>query len=977
MNEVISIKGAREHNLKNISLDIPKNKLIVFTGVSGSGKSSLAFDTIYAEGQRRYVESLSSYARQFLGVMDKPDVDSIDGLSPAISIDQKTTSHNPRSTVGTITEIYDYLRLLFARIGHPHCPTCKREVIRQTIQQIAENALSMAKNIYAHGLKGPGVRLMILSPVVRDRKGEFSKLFGNLRSKGFTSWRIDGTFYDAADDFVLIKTNKHTIDVVIDRIVIDKKTIKENSAKLLKRLSESIEQAVLLSQGLVLISEIEDASFGFPEKPKKWQDHLFSEKFACPFCNISLPELEPRMFSFNSPHGACANCTGLGHLLKVDPNLVVNLNLSISEGAIIPFAKLILADTWYGRIVTEVAQSLAIDMRKPLRSADPKKLDKLLYGTGGEIYEVKGENRQGRVVTIVETFSGLVLELERRYHETESDYVRSEIGKFLKEELCPGCQGKRLKPEALSVSIDGKSIVEVTAMPISNAFQWTDSLSLKLNSREEAIGKLILKELKTRISFLISVGLDYLTLDRSAQSLAGGEGQRIRLASQIGSGLTGVLYVLDEPSIGLHARDNLRLIRTLEKLRNLGNTVVVVEHDAEMISHADKIFDFGPAAGEHGGYIVAAGDVDVIKKNSKSVTGQYLSGRKKISRNLNIINPSQKSNRLIIYGCRENNLKNLNVEFPLQKLICVTGVSGSGKSTLVVDTLYRALYRHFNPFSREKIGKHEKIEGLEHVKKIVLIDQSPIGRTPRSNPATYTGCFSYIRELFAQTPEARVRGYRPGRFSFNVKGGRCEVCQGDGQTKIEMQFLPDVYITCDVCRGSRYNNETLEIRYRDKNIADVLRMTVEEALSYFSNIPGLYTKMQTLNDVGLSYIRLGQPAPHLSGGEAQRVKLASELSKRNTRETIFILDEPTTGLHFADLEKLLHVLAQLVILGNTVVIIEHNPDIIKNADWIIDLGPEGGDRGGEIVASGSPEDMASVKSSYTGEILKKLSSNKP
>jgi len=694
-----------------------------------------------------------------------------------------------------------------------------------------------------------------------------------------------------------------------------------------------------------------------------------SEKFACPFCNISLPELEPRMFSFNSPHGACANCTGLGHLLKVDPNLVVNLNLSISEGAIIPFAKLILADTWYGRIVTEVAQSLAIDMRKPLRSADPKKLDKLLYGTGGEIYEVKGENRQGRVVTIVETFSGLVLELERRYHETESDYVRSEIGKFLKEELCPGCQGKRLKPEALSVSIDGKSIVEVTAMPISNAFQWTDSLSLKLNSREEAIGKLILKELKTRISFLISVGLDYLTLDRSAQSLAGGEGQRIRLASQIGSGLTGVLYVLDEPSIGLHARDNLRLIRTLEKLRNLGNTVVVVEHDAEMISHADKIFDFGPAAGEHGGYIVAAGDVDVIKKNSKSVTGQYLSGRKKISRNLNIINPSQKSNRLIIYGCRENNLKNLNVEFPLQKLICVTGVSGSGKSTLVVDTLYRALYRHFNPFSREKIGKHEKIEGLEHVKKIVLIDQSPIGRTPRSNPATYTGCFTYIREVFSETLAAKSLGYKPGRFSFNVHGGRCENCQGAGVIKVEMQFLSDVYVKCDVCHGKRYNSETLSVTYKNKTIDEVLKMTVDEASDFFSHHWKIQRVLKTMQEVGLGYIGLGQSATTLSGGEAQRVKLAKELYTNLRYHSLYLLDEPTTGLHMEDIKKLLKVLRDLVIQGNTVVLIEHNFEVIKNCDYLIDLGPEGGDKGGQLIFQGPTDQIAKIKPSYTGIFL--------
>ncbi|KKS98321.1 MAG: excinuclease ABC subunit A, excinuclease ABC subunit A [Candidatus Gottesmanbacteria bacterium GW2011_GWA2_43_14] len=971
MNGKIIVKGAREHNLKNISLEIPKNKLIVFTGVSGSGKSSLAFDTIYAEGQRRYVESLSSYARQFLGIMGKPDVDSIEGLSPAISIDQKSTSHNPRSTVGTITEIYDYLRLLYARTGHPHCPTCGREVVRQTIQQIADNALQLAKKLLKNNLKKSGVRLMILSPVVRDRKGEFSKLFENLKSKGYPGLRIDRTFYSMDEDFVLLKTNKHTIEVVVDRIIVNKNNLKNSESLLIKRLTEAVEQSVMLSQGLVLVSEIEDASFDFPEKPKKWTDHLFSEKFACPWCNISLSEIEPRIFSFNSPHGACSECTGIGHLLKVDPDLIINSNLSISEGAIIPFSKLILADTWYGRIVAKAAGEIGIDLRKPLQLAGTDKIQKLLYGTGDRLYEVSGENRHGRIVSIAETFKGIIPELERRFSETESDYVRTEIGKYLRQEVCPACQGKRLKPEALSVTINGKSIVEITSLPITNAFSWVESLSESQNSREKAIADLIVRELKNRLSFLISVGLDYLTLERSAQSLAGGEAQRIRLASQIGSGLTGVLYVLDEPSIGLHQRDNLRLIATLEHLKNLGNTVIVVEHDAEMIRNADCIFDFGPAAGEHGGKIIASGTVTEIQNNTKSLTGDYLSGRKKVTRSLNLLTEMpEKNSELVITGCRENNLKNINAKFPLKKLICVTGVSGSGKSTLVVDTLYRALYNHFNPYSREKGGKYDRLDGLELVKKVILIDQSPIGRTPRSNPATYTGCFTFIRELFAQTPEARVRGWRPGRFSFNVKGGRCEVCEGEGQTKIEMQFMPDVYITCDVCHGSRYNNETLEVRYKDKNIADVLKMTVEEALSYFIHIPGLYGKMQTLHQVGLSYIRLGQPAPHLSGGEAQRVKLASELSKKSTRDTIYILDEPTTGLHFADLQNLLNVLHSLVSLGNTVIVIEHNLDIIRWADWIIDLGPEGGDRGGQILICGLPKTVSEAKNSFTGRYIR-------
>ena len=978
MKDKIIIKGARVHNLKNISLEIPKNKLIVFTGISGSGKSSLAFDTIYAEGQRRYVESLSSYARQFLGVMDKPDVDSIEGLSPAISIDQKTVSHNPRSTVGTITEIYDYLRLLFARVGHPHCPECTREVGKQTISEISESILLLLDKLLNSGQKKE-IRIMILSPVIRDRKGEFSKLFINLKSKGYTHLRIDGSFFSLNDDFVLIKTNKHKIDTVIDKVSVNKKYFRENRGDLHKRISQSVETAVLLSQGLCIVSEINDASFSFPDKPKNTKDYLYSEKFACPWCNISLPEIEPRIFSFNSPHGACPECDGIGILLKVDPQLVINLNLSISEGGIIPFAKLILSDTWFGRLVNVSARKIGIDLRKPLKEMSPDKLYKLLYGTGDEIHEVSGENRQGRIVTISEIFPGIVNELERRYSETESDYVRSEIGKYLKNEICPVCQGKRLKKEALSITVLKNTIVDITSMSIKNAFEWVKNLENQLNNREKTIGSQIIKELIIRLSFLISVGLDYLTLDRSAQSLAGGEAQRIRLASQIGSGLSGVLYVLDEPSIGLHQKDNLKLINTLKKLRDLGNSVIVVEHDREMIENADIIFDFGPMAGEKGGKIIAWGTLTDIKENTDSITGKYLNGNKVIKRPASYrINTgsekeyTEKNNqrKVVLSGCRENNLKSITAEFILNKLICVTGVSGSGKSTLVVDTLYQSLASYFNRYHRQKTGKFENISGLEFVKRAILIDQSPIGRTPRSNPATYTGSFNFIRDLYSQTPEARMRGYKPGRFSFNVKGGRCEVCQGEGQTKIEMQFLPDVYVTCDVCGGSRYSSDTLEIKFKEKSIADVLQMTVEEALNFFKNIPGLYTKLETLHQVGLSYIKLGQPAPHLSGGEAQRVKLASELSKKNVKDTVYILDEPTTGLHFADLEKLLHVLHALVNQGNTVIVIEHNLDIIKNSDWIIDLGPQGGDQGGKIISAGPPEIIAANKNSYTGKYLR-------
>lgn len=973
MQDKIVIKGAREHNLKNIDLELPKNKLILFSGLSGSGKSSLAFDTIYAEGQRRYVESLSSYARQFLGVMDKPDVDSIEGLSPAISIDQKSTSHNPRSTVGTVTEIYDYMRLLFARVGHPHCTNCGREISRQSASQIVDATTMLIDKLVDCQGKRP-VRLLILSPVVFDRKGEFMQLFESLLAKGYTRVRIDGHFFTLTEDIVLIKTNKHSIDVVVDRITADKRLSKDKdkTGELKIRLAEAIEQALSLSEGLVIITHVKDASFDFPDKPKKTNDNLFSEKFSCPVCNISIPEIEPRIFSFNSPHGACPNCSGIGKLMKVDPDLIVNRHLSISEGAIIPFAKLILTDTWFGRILATVASEIGIDTRRPFKYASEKQVNELFYGTGDEVYLVEGENRSGKMTTIQEMWKGLIPELERRHSETESEWVRSELSKYFREEICPACMGKRLKKEALAITIEGRSIVEITALSIRSSLSWIQEVHTHFSVREKTIAKLIVKEIENRLSFLMSVGLDYLSLDRGAITLSGGEAQRIRLASQIGSGLSGVLYVLDEPSIGLHPRDNSQLIDTLKKLRDLGNTVLVVEHDREMMEHADWLVDFGPRAGEHGGKIIASGEVEHIKRDSKSITGQFLSGKRSIHIT-SVHDPEKKDTNsfLRLTGCKQNNLKNLDVTVPLGKLVCVTGVSGSGKSTLVVDTIYQSLARHFNAYHRETVGFHDTVLGLDNVKRVILIDQSPIGRTPRSNPATYTGSFTFIRELFAGTPEARARGYPPGRFSFNVKGGRCEACEGEGQTKIEMQFLPDVYVTCDVCRGTRYNNETLAVRFKDKNIAEVLSMTVEEAVSFFSHIPHLLGKLETLFSVGLSYIHLGQPAPQLSGGEAQRVKLATELSKKSTRDTVYILDEPTTGLHFADLEKLLFVLKELVRIGNTVIVIEHNLDVVKNSDWIIDLGPEGGDRGGEIIAQGTVEDIIKVTKSYTGQILKR------
>jgi len=984
----IVIKGAREHNLKNINVEIPKNKLIVFTGISGSGKSSLAFDTIYAEGQRRYVESLAPYARQFLGIMDKPDVDYISGLSPAISIDQKSVSHNPRSTVGTVTEIYDYLRLLFARIGHPHCPSCGREISQQGAQQIVDQAINWA----GEHLENPAVRqfrFMILSPLVRDRKGEFSRLLDNLRAKGLSRVRIDGQIFGLNDDFVLIKTNKHTIEAVVDRLNFEKKQLKNevSLANIRSRLTDSIEQALSLSDGLVILSRVLDQSFDFPQNPKKMTDSLFSEHFACPNCNISLPPIEPRTFSFNSPYGACPTCNGIGNLLKVDPQLILNPNLSITEGGMLPFTRMFLHDTWFSRIVTTVAEKYGINLRAPLANLSREQQKILLFGTEEEIHRVEGENRFGRLTHIYETFAGIIPELERRYKETSSDYIRMEIEKYMRQEICPTCQGGRLKKETLGITIWGKSIVDLVRMSIREMVSWVSNLNKGnvLSSREVIISSSIIKEIGSRLNFLIAVGLDYLTINRSATTLAGGETQRIRLASQIGSGLSGVLYVLDEPSIGLHQRDNKRLIETLKKLRNLGNTVIVVEHDREMMEAADWILDFGPGAGDHGGRIVAEGTVGQIKTDRQSLTGNFLAGRRRINVTSNsktrsaplsgseIATPASQDNQILqIKGCSQYNLKNIDVSFPLGRFICVTGVSGSGKSTLVVETLYHALMRVINPFHKEKPGEFKNLVGEENINKVILIDQSPIGRTPRSNPATYTGAFSYIRDLFAALPESKIRGYKAGRFSFNVKGGRCETCEGEGQIRVEMQFLPDVYVACEVCHGRRYNEQTLEVYYKGKNIADVLDLAVEEALDFFANIPGLFEKLETLNAVGLSYIHLGQPAPTLSGGEAQRVKLATELSKRATGRTLYILDEPTTGLHFADLEKLLRVLRLLVEKGNTVVIIEHNLDVVKNADYIIDLGPEGGGGGGEVVALGTPHEVSLNKNSYTGQFLAKI-----
>ncbi len=934
----IIIKGAREHNLKNLNITIPRNKLIVITGLSGSGKSTLAFDILYAEGQRRYVESLSAYARQFLEQMDKPDVDYIEGLSPAISIEQKTTSKNPRSIVGTVTEIYDYLRLLFSRIGKTHCYSCGKEISSQTVQQIVDQVMVLSR----------GTKIQALSPIIRGRKGEYRKEFMELKKKGFVRARVDGSIKELDEEIHLDKNKKHDIEVVVDRLVI--------RDGLEQRLADSIELALKLSEGFVFIQVING------------KEMMFSEHSACISCGISYPELTPRMFSFNNPHGACGECDGLGNKRNIDPDLVVpDKELSLRAGAIKPWEK--KYSMYFYQMVEAVAEHYNFKLSSPFKSLPEKVKQILLYGSGDENIRFYYEKNHRRY-DYYRPFEGVIPNLERRYKETASSYIRGEIERFMSIHLCPLCKGSRLRKESLSVEIAGKSIVDICRFSIREAKNYFNLL--KLSPQDFAIARRIVKEIKERLGFLVNVGLDYLTLDRTSATLSGGEGQRIRLATQIGSSLMGVLYILDEPSVGLHQRDNLRLLDTLIRLRDMGNTVIVVEHDRDTILAADHVIDLGPGAGVHGGEIVALGPPSKILKNKKSITGRYLSG----SLSIPVPKKWRKGNGkyLCILKAEQNNLKSINVNIPLGCFTCVTGVSGSGKSTLLIDILYKALAKTlYNAF--EKPGKFGKITGIQYIDKIIDIDQSPIGRTPRSNPATYTGVFSLIRDVFSQLPESRRRGYQPGRFSFNVKGGRCEACGGEGIIKIEMHFLPDVYVTCDVCKGKRFNRETLEIFYKDKNISDILNMTVDEALQFFKNIPGIKNKFLTLCEVGLGYIEVGQAATTLSGGEAQRVKLARELSKKSTGQTFYILDEPTTGLHFADIQNLLNVLNKLVDGGNTVVVIEHNLDVIKTADYIIDLGPEGGDKGGGVVACGTPQDIIKVKKSYTGQFLGKILSH--
>jgi len=935
--ENIIIKGAREHNLKNINLEIPRDKLVVFTGLSGSGKSSLAFDTIYAEGQRRYVESLSAYARQFLGQLQKPDVDHIDGLSPAISIDQKSASKNPRSTVGTVTEIYDYLRLLYARIGVPHCPKCGQRIKKQSAEQIIERILELPVN----------TKFQILAPVVRGRKGEYAHVFEEARREGFSRLRVNGQVVGIEEPPKLDRYKKHNIDIVIDRLVMKK--------GLRKRLADSVELALKISDGIVTLD--------FPDNGQG--ELTLSEQFACLKCNISFEELSPRMFSFNSPYGACKTCSGLGFSKEIDPALVVpDENLSIKEGAIAIYNASHLG--FYQSLIKAVCAHYKIDSEKPYKQLSAKQKDILMYGTGGErvLLDYRGSSGSGSFYL---SYEGIINHLVRRYKETDSEHSRDKIEQFMAHKPCPSCKGERLKPESLAVKVGAKNISAVTKLSAASALEHLTKLDL--NKTQKLIGQRVIKEIKERLQFLVDVGLDYIALDRASATLSGGEAQRIRLATQIGSGLMGVLYILDEPSIGLHQRDNRRLIKTLRRLRDLGNTVIVVEHDEETIQSADWVIDIGPGAGAHGGKIVAAGPVKAIEKEKSSVTGQYLSGRQKIA--VPSKRRSAQKSHITIKGAAEHNLKKIDVGIPLGNFVCLTGVSGSGKSTLMIDILSKVLYKEFYK-SRNIPGAHSSISGLENIDKVIEIDQSPIGRTPRSNPATYTGTFDDIRQLFATAPEAKIRGYKTGRFSFNVKGGRCEACRGDGQIKIEMHFLPDIYIPCEVCKGKRYNHETLEVKFKGKTIADVLKMTVEEALNFFKNQPRIKRKLQTIFDVGLGYVELGQPATTLSGGEAQRIKLSRELGKRSTGRTFYILDEPTTGLHFADIHKLLEVLNRLVDEGNTVLVIEHNLDVIKCADHIIDLGPEGGEKGGYLIAKGTPEQVAKNKSSYTGQFLKKV-----
>lgn len=951
--ENIVVVGAREHNLKNLSVEIPRDKLVVISGISGSGKSSLAFDTIFAEGQRRYVESLSAYARQFLGQLDKPDVDYIDGLSPAVSIDQKGVSHNPRSTVGTVTEVYDYLRLLFARIGVPHCPICGRQVRKQSAQEIVDTVAELPE----------GSRILILAPLIRGRKGTHQAVFDEIQRSGFIRARVDGEVMEVDQDISLDRYKNHDIEIVVDRLILQHEQGEEGA--FLSRLTDSVETALRWGEGLLIVSNLsEDPPVDLP----------YSEHLACPEHGTTIAEIEPRTFSFNTPHGACPECQGLGTKLEIDPDRVIpDRSASLAEGAVVAMEWSNQSQErrgYYWQMVEAVAAHHDIDLDAPIQDLPQDKVDLVLYGTDGVKIPVTYENREGRKSSYKTEFEGVIGNLERRYQETQSDYIRNKIQEFMTEKPCPVCGGLRLRPEALAVTIDGVNIVEVTQQPVSDTLQWVDRLQADdtpLDTRQRRIADRVLKEIRDRLGFLVDVGLDYLTLNRSAGTLSGGEAQRIRLATQIGSRLMGVLYVLDEPSIGLHPRDNLRLIRTLEGMRDLGNTVLVVEHDEATIRAADWVLDLGPGAGERGGKVVAQGTVDQIEANEHSVTGRYLSGKLRIDPPE--VRREGNGEILTVVGARENNLKDLTVNIPLGRFVCITGVSGSGKSTLMVEVLHKALARELHG-SRTLAGDHDRLEGVENLDKVINIDQSPIGRTPRSNPGTYTGLFDHVRALYAELPESKVRGYKPGRFSFNVRGGRCEACQGQGQLRIEMQFLPDVYVPCEVCHGARFNRETLQVRFKGMTIADVLEMTMDEAAEFFEAHPPIMRKLDTLIAVGLGYIKIGQPAPTLSGGEAQRVKLSRELSKRSTGHTLYVLDEPSVGLHAADVYKLIDVLQQLVDQGNTVLIIEHHPDIVKVADWVIDLGPEGGHAGGELVAEGTPEQIIEAESSYTGQFLK-------
>ncbi len=957
----IVVRGAREHNLKNITVELPRDRLVVLTGISGSGKSSLAFDTIYAEGQRKYVESLSAYARQFLGLMEKPDVDHIDGLSPAVSIDQKGAPRNPRSTVGTVTEVYDYIRLLYARVGIPHCPKCGKPISRQTREQIVDRVLALPAES----------RIQVLGPLVRGRKGEYRQVFEDLRRQGFARVRVDGSVYELGEDIPLDKNKKHWIEVVVDRIV--------TRPDVKGRLADSVETSLKLGQGIMYVEVLptegaSEARTRARATKKAVADPtagvlVFSQLFACPDHGSVLPEIEPRIFSFNSPHGACPTCTGLGFRQEFDPGLILDMDKSLSDGAVVPWAA--STSDYYYELLQSVAAHYRVDMKTPLRKLPESFVDVLLNGSTDSM-RIRYHNKWGTLRVYDTKFEGVLHQLERRYRETDSEYLREEYEEFMTTLPCPACKGARLKPESLSVRLGGQNIAELTALTVRQTLDFFNVLTL--SERERLIATQILKEIKARLGFLVNVGLDYLTLDRTATTLSGGEAQRIRLATQIGSGLMGVLYVLDEPSVGLHQRDNRRLVDTLLHMRDLGNTILVVEHDEETIRSADWVVDIGPGAGARGGHVVVSGTPEDVARHPDSITGQYLSGRRRIA-----VPPRRRTHEgqaLVVRGAREHNLKNIDVTIPLGVFVAVTGVSGSGKSTLVDEILYRALASRLLG-TRVRAGAHERIDGLDQLDKVINIDQSPIGRTPRSNPATYTKTFDLIRDLFAQTPDAKVRGYTPGRFSFNVRGGRCEACEGDGIVRIEMHFLPDVYVPCEVCGGKRYNRETREVHYKGKNIADVLEMTVSEGLQFFENVPRIRRKLQTLDDVGLGYVQLGQAATTLSGGEAQRVKLASELSRRDTGRTVYILDEPTVGLHFADVERLLQVLHRLVDAGNTVVVIEHNLDVIKTADWIIDLGPEGGELGGQVIAAGPPEEVATVAGSYTGQFLKKALETEP